>query len=50
MRKEKYTRRADFGRIKFSLQVKCQLVQTSFTGQIKLFVFVLFNKHLIDQD
>ena len=49
MRKEKYTRRADFGRIRFSLQVKCQLLQTSFTGQIKLFVFGLVNKHLIDQ-
>ena len=31
------------------LQAKCQLVQTSYNKQIKLFLFSPYNKHLINQ-
>ena len=30
-------------------QVKCQLVQTSYIKRIKLFLFLPYNKHLINR-
>ena len=30
-------------------QAKCQLVQTSYIKQIKLFLFLTYNKHLINR-
>ena len=31
------------------LQAKCQLVQTSYIKRIKLFLFLPYNKHLINR-
>ena len=31
------------------LQTKCRLEETSYIKQIELFLFVLYNKHLVNQ-
>ena len=46
--KEKEQTLAELNSAHRHLQAKCQLIQTSFIEQIKLFLFAPYNKHFIN--